>query len=70
MNDKTTKPKRQIVPPGYQVRKKLGWDEEEQIYRLQIEITREEYERLKDKAIDALHYPQEHLKWKIRKWLG
>lgn len=60
---------RKVIPDGYQVRKKLGRDEEEGVVRVQLNFTFEEWEEIEYKAAKKGMWPRGWLLSTIRKKL-
>ena len=67
MNDKTKKPKRKVIPEGFQVRRKLGRDEELECVRIQLTFSFSEWDEIETKALESKLYPSEWIKYQVLK---
>lgn len=61
---------RKVIPPGYQVRRALGRDEDEGVCRVELKFTLEEWEEIELKAAKKGMYPREWVMSLVRKRIG
>ena len=58
------------IPEGYQVRKKLGRDEEEGVVRVELKFTLEEWDEIELRGAQKGMYAREWIMSMVRKKIG